>query len=72
MISASGHGKEVVNGLNDIDERYIYQLMYTVHLPGKSDLIQINNGNQTDDVSLAKDIPIASDKRSPQRWQTKS
>ena len=26
-ISAPGHGKEVVYGLNSIDKRYIYQLM---------------------------------------------
>ena len=33
-ISAPGHGKEVVYGVNDIDKRYIYQLMYNVQLPG--------------------------------------
>ena len=33
-ISAPGHGKEVVEGLNAIDKRYIYQLMYNVQLPG--------------------------------------
>ena len=26
-ISAPGHGKEVVDGLNAVDKRYIYQLM---------------------------------------------
>ena len=33
-ISAPGHGKEVVDGLNYIDKRYIYQCMPTVQLPG--------------------------------------
>ena len=33
-ISAPGHGKEVVDGLNAIDNRYIYQLMSKVQLPG--------------------------------------
>ena len=31
-ISAPGHGKEVVDGLNAIGKRYIYQLMYNVQL----------------------------------------
>ena len=33
-ISTPRHGKEVVYGLNDVDKRYIYQLIYTVQLPG--------------------------------------
>ena len=33
-ISAPGHGREVIYGLNDIDKRYIYQLMSNVQLPG--------------------------------------
>ena len=33
-ISALGHGKEVVDGLNAIEKRYMYQLMSTVKLPG--------------------------------------
>ena len=33
-ISAPGHGKELVNGLNAIDKHYIYKLMYNVQLPG--------------------------------------
>ena len=32
-ISAPGHGKEVVDRLNDVDKRYIYQLMSTGILP---------------------------------------
>ena len=33
-ISAPVHGKEVFDGLNSIDKRYIYQLMYDFKLPG--------------------------------------
>ena len=33
-IIAPGHGKEFVDGLNDVDKRYIYQLMPTVQLTG--------------------------------------
>ena len=33
-ISAPRHGKEVVDGLNAADKRYIYQLMSKVQLPG--------------------------------------
>ena len=32
-ISAPGHGKEVVDGINTIDKRYIYQLVSNVQLP---------------------------------------
>ena len=28
------HGKEVLDGINDIDKWYIYQLMSNVQLPG--------------------------------------
>ena len=33
-ISAPGHGKEVVHGINAIEKRYIYKLMSNVQLPG--------------------------------------
>ena len=33
-ISAPGHDKEVVYGLNAVYKRYIYQLISTVKLPG--------------------------------------
>ena len=33
-ISAPGHGKEVVDGINSIYKHYMYQLMTTVQLPG--------------------------------------
>ena len=35
-ISAPGHVKEVVGGVNDVDKPYIYQLMSTVQLPGSN------------------------------------
>ena len=33
-ISLPGHGKELVDVLNEIDKHYIYQLMSNVQLPG--------------------------------------
>ena len=33
-ISEPGYGKEVTNGLNDIEKRYIYQFMSHVQLTG--------------------------------------
>ena len=58
-ISAPGNGKEVVNGLNYFDRRYIYQLMSTVQLPVSKifDLkIQMYTGNQKYYVSLAEEF----------------
>ena len=40
-ISAHGHGKEIVDGLNDVYKRYIYQLMSTDQLPGSKHLIPV-------------------------------
>ena len=48
-ISALGHGKEVVDGLNAVDKSYVYQLMSTVQLTGSikfDSLIQIYTGTQ--------------------------
>ena len=48
-ISAPGHGKEVVDGLNAVDKLYTYQLMSTVQLPGSNIFdpqMQIHNGTQ--------------------------
>ena len=56
-ISEPGNGKEVVDGLNAVDKRYIYKLMYNVKLHGsnKSDTqMQIYTDNQNNYVSLAK------------------
>ena len=58
-ISAPGYGKEVVDGLNTVDKRYIYQLMSTVQLPGSiifDSQIQMHTGTQKYDVSLAKEF----------------
>ena len=54
-ISAHGHGKEVVDGLNSVDKRYIYQFLSTVQLPGSNifdSYMQIHTRNQKDDVIL--------------------
>ena len=40
-ISATGHGKEVVDGLNAMDKRYIYQLIFNVQLTGSKTFIHI-------------------------------
>ena len=58
-ISAPGHGKEVVDGLNSVDKRYIYQLMSKVQLPGSVRFdaqIKIHTGTENKDVSLAKEF----------------
>ena len=58
-INAPGHGKEVVDGINSFDKRYIYQLMSTVKLPVSKRFyfkIQICTVNQKYDVSLAKEF----------------
>ena len=55
-ISAHGHGKEVVDGLNAVDKRYIYQFMSKVQLPGSiifDSQIKIHTGTENKDVSLA-------------------
>ena len=56
-ISAPDNGKEVVDVFNDVDKRYIYQLMSTVQLPGSNIFdshMQMYTVNQKYDVSLAK------------------
>ena len=58
-ISAPGHGKEVADGLNDVDKRYIYQLMSKVQLPASvrfDSLVKIHTGTENKDVSLAKEF----------------
>ena len=58
-ISALGHGKEVVDGLNAVDKRYIYQLMSTVQVPGSiifDSQIKMHTGTKKYDVSLAKEF----------------
>ena len=56
-ISAPGHGNEVLYGINAVDKRYTCQFMSTVQLPGSNifdSQIQMHNGTQKYDVSLAK------------------
>ena len=58
-ISAPGHGKQVVDGLNAVDKRYIYQLMPKVQLPGSvifDSQIKMHTGIENKDVSLAKEF----------------
>ena len=58
-ISAPGHGKEVVDELNAVDKRYIYQLMSKVQLPGSirfDSQIKIHTGTEKKDVSLAQEL----------------
>ena len=58
-ISAPGYGKEVVNGLNAVDKRYIYQLMSKVQLPGSfrfDSQIRIHTGTKNKDVSFAQEF----------------
>ena len=58
-ISAPGHGKEVVDGLNAVDKRYIYQLMSKVQLPGSvrfDSQIKIHTGTENKYVSSAKEL----------------
>ena len=56
-ISAPGHGKEVVDGLNSVHKRYIYQFMSKVQLPGSiifDSKIKKNTGTENKDISLAQ------------------
>ena len=56
-ISAPRHGREVVDRLNAVDKRYIYHLMYNAQLTGSNRFdykMEINTGNQNNNVSLAK------------------
>ena len=56
-INAPGNGKEVVDVLNAVYKRYIYQLMSKVQLPGSirfDSQIKTHTGTEKKDVSLAK------------------
>ena len=58
-ISGPGHGKEVVDVINDVYKRYIYQLMSTFQLPGSvkfDSQIKIHIGTKKEYVSLAKEF----------------
>ena len=56
-ISAPGHAKEVVDGINTIDRRYMYQLLSNVQLPLSRTFdpqILMYSCTPINDVSLAK------------------
>ena len=56
-ISAPGHGKDVLYGLNDDDKRYIYHLMSNGHILGTNRIdskMQMHTGNLRNDESLDK------------------
>ena len=58
-ISAPGHDKDVLDGLNSVDKRYIYQWMSTVQLPVSNRFdsqMQMHTGNQKYDVSLGREF----------------
>ena len=59
MISALGHGREVVDGLNATDESFIFHLMATVQLPGNKRFdkkMKVQTATQNTDVSLAQEF----------------
>ena len=56
-ISAPGHGKEVGDGFNAVDKRYIYQLMSNVQLHGSvrfDSHIEMLTGIKKEDVSFGQ------------------
>ena len=58
-ISAPGHYKEVVDGLNAIDKSFILKLMPAKKLPsakGYDTQMVMHNGTHTYDVSLVKEF----------------
>ena len=70
-ISAPGHGKEVVDGINAVDKRYIYQWMSNVQLPGSNRFdshIQMHTSNQNNDACLAKEFQQHLTKEHSQKW----
>ena len=55
-ISAPGHGREVVDGLNAIEKWFIFQLISTVKLPGATSYntkMVMHTGTHRPEVSLA-------------------
>ena len=58
-ISAPGNFKEVIDVINDVDKRYIYQLTSKVQLPGSvrfDSQIKMHTGTENKDISLAKEF----------------
>ena len=58
-ISAPGHVKEFVDGLNAVDKRYIYKFMSNIQIPVSNRFysqMQMHTSKQNYDVSLAKEF----------------
>ena len=70
-ISAPGHGKEVADGLNAVDKRYIYQLMSDFQLPGSNRFdsqMKIHTDNHSNDSSLSREFQHYLTKEHSQKW----
>ena len=58
-IIAPGNGKELVDGLNAVDNPYIYQLMSNIQLPGSvrfDSQIKMHTDTEKEYVSLAQEF----------------
>ena len=58
-ISAPGHGKEVVDGLNAVDKHYMYKLVSRVQLHGSAifdSQIKMHTGTENKDLSLGHEF----------------
>ena len=56
---APGHGREVVDGINFIEKRFLFKLISTVQIPGEKGYdtkMVIHTGIRTSDVSLASEF----------------
>ena len=63
--------KELVDGLNLIDKRYIYQLMTNVQLPGSKRFeyqMQIHIITQNNDVIFYEEFQQRLSKKHSQKW----
>ena len=71
VISVPGHGKEVGDGLNDVDKRSIHQFLSNDQLPGSNifdSQMQMNTGGQKYDLILDREFQHHLKKRAPQKW----
>ena len=74
-ISAPGHGKEVVGGLNAVDKRYIYKFISKVQLPGSvrfDSQIKIHTSTEEKYVSLAHELKNNLEEEHRQKWCSSS
>ena len=58
-ISAPGHGREVVYGMNSTDKNFIFNIMATFQLPGSKRFdtqLAVHTAIQNTDVSLAQEF----------------